>query len=94
MKTLKTIALAGILGVAAFATGTVAEAGSGCSGYSHATYRAPSYSLKKVVTYKYAKQAYRKRCVSYDHCGDIVVTYKIAYRTVKVPVVSYVKVWY
>lgn len=53
-----------------------------------------SYYLKKVVSYEARQEPYTKLIVEYDAYGCEVKRLVTLYRTIEVPVVSYVKVWY
>ena len=57
-------------------------------------YEPPAYTYKTITTYEPKKVPYKKRYVTYDHCGEPIVSYRIAYRLVKVPVTKRVKVWH
>jgi len=79
------VAVAGL----SFAAGS-ADAGGYGYGYGYA----PGYRLKKVVTYDYDYVNDYRYVTRYDHCG-VPYQAKVFYtRTVAVPVVSYVKVYY
>jgi hypothetical protein len=90
---LKTLAFAAVAALGLAVSGTSAEAGGyGYGGYGYGY--APSYYLKKVVTYDYDYITRYHYVTLYDHCG-LPYQAKQAYtEKVAIPVVSYVKVWY
>lgn len=80
------VAVAGL----SFAAGS-ADAGHYGFGYG---YGFNDYYLKKVVTYRYDYITDYQYITRYDHCG---VPYQVSVpftRTVSIPVISYVKVYY
>ena len=87
-------AILGLTIAAAAVSGASATASDGYSNWrgGYDSCHAPSYSLRKVTTWEIVRKPCRVKVYSYDHCGDLVYTWKTVYKTVKVPVVKWVKV--
>ncbi len=62
-------------------------------GYGHG-YEQHGYRLQKVVTYTYKRVARTTYVTKYDDYGCAIQVPVVVYDTIKVPVVSWVKVWY
>jgi hypothetical protein len=50
--------------------------------------------MKPVTVYVVQQEPYRQWVTAYDHCGKPYKRVVIRYRTVRVPVIKYVKIRY
>jgi hypothetical protein len=91
IRKLACVALLGVVGLGL--AGQSAQAGGYGYGYGH-SHGGYGYYLKPVVTYNYIQQPYTKAFTIYDDYGCEKIIYKTFYKTVAVPVTSYVKVAY
>ena len=90
IRKLACVALLGLVGIG-FAS-QAAQAGG--YGYGYGGGYGGGYYLKPVVTYNYIEQPYTKAITVYDDYGCARIVYKTFYKTVAVPVTTYVKVAY
>lgn len=95
MISIRKLACVALLGLAGLGlAGQSAQAGGYGYGGGYGHGYGGGYYLKPVVTYKYVQEPYTKAVTIYDDYGCEKIVYQTFYRTVTIPVTTYVKVAY